>query len=135
MQNNSYQETIDWLFQQFPSYQLIGEKAYKPTLDNCKKLADLFDNPHKGLKLIHIAGTNGKGSTSAMLSSILTENGFKVGLFSSPHIHDFRERIRINGLMINEEEVVNFCSKVKTLTLDFSPSFFEITWINIMFII
>lgn len=129
MQSNSYQETIDWLFKQFPSYQLIGEKAYKPTLDNCRKLSDLFNNPDNGLKLIHVAGTNGKGSTSAMLSSILTENGFKVGLFSSPHIHDFRERIRINGEMINEEEVVNFCSTIKTLDIDFSPSFFEITWI------
>jgi dihydrofolate synthase/folylpolyglutamate synthase len=129
VQNNSYKETIDWLFQQFPSYQLIGEKAYKPTLENCQKLASYFGNPEKDLKFIHIAGTNGKGSTSAMLSSILTESGFKVGLFSSPHIQDFRERIRVNGLMISEKEVIDFCNDVKNLQLDFSPSFFEITWI------
>ncbi len=129
MQNKSYKETINWLFQQFPSYQLIGEKALKPTLDNCNKLATYFNNPENDLKFIHIAGTNGKGSTSAMLASILKENGLKVGLFTSPHIKDFRERIRVNGEMITEEAVITFCEEVLKINLEFSPSFFEITWI------
>ncbi len=126
---NSYKETIDWLFQQFPAYHKIGAKAFKPDTDNCLILCNLFDNPHKNLKFIHLAGTNGKGSTSSMLSSILQESNEKVGLFTSPHIEDFRERIRINGEMISEEEVIQFCNKVKSFNLDFEPSFFEITWI------
>ena len=129
MQNKKYKETIDWLFKQFPSYQLVGKSAYKPDLTNCIKLSSYFDNPHLNQKFIHVAGTNGKGSTSSMLSSILTESGYKTGLFTSPHIHDFRERIRINGKEIDEAFVIQFCRKIKSLKIDFSPSFFEITWV------
>ncbi len=126
---NSYSETIDWLFQQFPAYHKIGAKAYKPDLDNCLKLCALFNNPQDHLAFIHVAGTNGKGSTSNMLASILQESGKKTGLFTSPHIEDFRERIRVNGVMISEEDVITFCLKVQSLHLDFEPSFFEITWV------
>ena len=129
MQNKAYQKEIDWLFQQFPSYQLVGQSAYKPDLTNCIQLSSLFDNPHLDQKFIHIAGTNGKGSTTSMLSSILTESGYKTGLFTSPHIHDFRERIRINGEVVDEKFVIDFCQKIKRLKIDFSPSFFEITWV------
>ena len=128
MLNKDYQETIHWLFNQFPSYQNIGAKAYKPDLTNCRLLSELIGFSQNKLKFIHIAGTNGKGSTSSMIASILTENNLKVGLFTSPHIHDFRERIRINGSMISESFVVDFCDKIKKLKIDFEPSFFEITW-------
>lgn len=129
MQPNSYKETLDWLFEQFPSYQKIGAPAYKPNLDNIIKLTDIFGDPQNQLKFIHIAGTNGKGSTSSMLASILTESGEKVGLFTSPHIIDFRERIRVNGQMISENEVITFCDTIKEMDLPFSPSFFEISFL------
>ena len=122
-----YQESLSWLFSQFPSYQNVGESAYKPDLGNIRKLCAFFDNPQEKSRLIHVAGTNGKGSVCSMLSSILTESGEKTGLFTSPHIHDFRERIRINGEMISEEEVVSFCNTLRASNLDFEPSFFEIT--------
>ena len=122
-----YQDSLSWLFNQFPSYQNIGANAYKPDLGNIRQLCAFFDNPHEKLQLIHVAGTNGKGSVCSMLSSILTESGEKTGLFTSPHIHDFRERIRINGEMISEEDVVSFCDTLRASKLDFEPSFFEIT--------
>lgn len=122
-----YQASLSWLFSQFPSYQNIGASAYKPDLGNIRKLCAFFDNPQEKLQLIHVAGTNGKGSVCSMLASILTESGEKTGLFTSPHIHDFRERIRINGEMISEEEVVSFCDTLRASNLDFEPSFFEIT--------
>lgn len=128
MQNNSYKDTLDWLFKQFPAYFKVGASALKPTLDNCRILSEKIGNPEKDLKFIHIAGSNGKGSTSSMLASILSEAGYNVGLFTSPHILDFRERIRINGDMISEDEVIEFCNKIKDLNLDIQPSFFEITW-------
>ncbi len=124
-----YNETIDWLFKQFPAYHKIGASAYKPDLTNTLKLSELFGNQHLNMEFIHIAGTNGKGSTSSMLASILKESGKKVGLFTSPHIEDFRERIRVNGKMISEKEVVDFCDRIKSFNLDFEPSFFEITWV------
>jgi dihydrofolate synthase/folylpolyglutamate synthase len=122
-----YSEALDWLFSQFPSYQNIGASAYKPDLGNIRLLCAFFDNPQNDIKFIHVAGTNGKGSVSSMLASILIESGEKTGLFTSPHIHDFRERIRINGEMISEEEVISFCNHLRTSALDFEPSFFEIT--------
>lgn len=127
MQPKSYKEAIDWLFQQFPSYQNIGAAAYKPDLGNTEALCKLFHDPQNELKFVHIAGTNGKGSTCSMLASILTASGQKVGLFTSPHIIDFRERIRINGEMISEKSVIEFCEKIKAANLSFEPSFFEIT--------
>lgn len=127
--NSSYEAAISWLFQQFPSYQVIGSRAYKPTLENVDKLAALFGHPEKSLKFVHVAGSNGKGSVCSVLASSLTESGYNTGLFTSPHIKDFRERIRINGKMISQEEVVNFVQEVQQLSLDFSPSFFEITFV------
>lgn len=130
MSFNNYKDAIDWLFQQFPSYQTLGSKAYKPDLGNISKLLSALGNPHQSLKFIHVAGTNGKGSVCSMLASILKENGYKTGLFTSPHITDFRERIRVNGEMIHEAEVIKFCNTI-TNTQDLSalkPSFFEITF-------
>ncbi len=128
MGNNSYQKTIDWLFQQFPSYQAIGAAAYKPDLGNIIHLLDELGNPEKELRFIHIAGSNGKGSTSSLLASILKESGEKVGLFTSPHIQDFRERIRVNGEMISEQSVIDFCQPFQSNQLSIEPSFFEITF-------
>ena len=129
MQIKTYQEATTWLFQQFPSYQEIGASAYKPDLGNVRLLCALFENPQNELKFIHIAGTNGKGSTSSMLASILLESGEKVGLFTSPHITDFRERIRVNGDKITEEVVIQFCNQIISAKLAFEPSFFEITFV------
>lgn len=130
MSFNNYKDAINWLFQQFPSYQTLGSKAYKPDLGNISKLLSALGNPHQSLKFIHVAGTNGKGSVCSMLASILKENGYKTGLFTSPHITDFRERIRVNGEMIHEVEVIKFCNTI-TNTQELSalkPSFFEITF-------
>jgi len=127
--NKAYSDSIDWLYQQFPAYHKIGAAAYKPDTNNCLFLCELCQNPQEDLKFIHIAGTNGKGSTSSMLASILQESEKKTGLFTSPHIEDFRERIRVNGEMISEVEVVDFCNLIKSFRLDFEPSFFEITWV------
>lgn len=125
----TYEATISWLFEQFPAYHLQGVSAYKPSLDNIRTLATAFGNPELELRFIHIAGTNGKGSTSNMLASILTENGQKTGLFTSPHIHDFTERIRVNGTCIDEEFVIRFCADIRSKTWEIEPSFFEITWL------
>jgi len=124
---NKYEESISWLFEQFPSYQFKGASAYKPGLENTLFLVEKFGNPHKKLNFIHVAGTNGKGSTCSYLSSLLIEKKERVGLFTSPHIYDFRERIRVNGKEIDQEFVIDFCEKVKLIKLEFSPSFFELT--------
>jgi dihydrofolate synthase/folylpolyglutamate synthase len=128
MPNNAYQSTITWLFEQFPSYQNIGYPAYKPDLGNIRELCSFLDHPEKNLRFIHVAGTNGKGSVSSMLASILTESGQKTGLFTSPHLIDFRERIRVNGEMISESDVVSFCDLIRSYKWDDTPSFFEITF-------
>jgi dihydrofolate synthase/folylpolyglutamate synthase len=125
----NYSETIDWLFQQFPAYHLLGQQAYNPGLKNTEELAEFFGNPHESLRFVHVGGTNGKGSTANMLSSILTASGEKVGLFTSPHLFDFTERIRINGQPIESAFVIAFCEKVRTHNWTIQPSFFEITWI------
>jgi dihydrofolate synthase/folylpolyglutamate synthase len=122
----SYEECVEWLFSQFPSYQQLGATAYKPDLGNIQALLERIDHPEKELRFIHVAGSNGKGSTSSMLASILTESGERVGLFTSPHIESFTERIRVNGKMIEETFVVSFCNKIRQL--DIAPSFFEITF-------
>ena len=129
LQIKTYQEATEWLFLQFPSYQEIGASAYKPDLGNVRLLCALFENPQNDLKFIHIAGTNGKGSTSSMLASILTESNQRVGLFTSPHIIDFKERIRVNGIQITEEDVTQFCNQIIKANLSFEPSFFEITFV------
>jgi dihydrofolate synthase/folylpolyglutamate synthase len=123
----TYKETVDWLFAQLPNYQLQGGSAYKPGLENITQLLKLTGNPEKGLRFFHVAGTNGKGSVSNMLASILQEHGFKTGLFTSPHLTDFRERIRINGALISENFVVDFVARYKDHWQEINPSFFEIT--------
>ncbi|WP_010177243.1 bifunctional folylpolyglutamate synthase/dihydrofolate synthase [Aquimarina agarilytica] len=123
----TYQEAIDWLFVQLPMYQRQGKTAYKADLSNTIKLANHLNNPERKFKSIHVGGTNGKGSTSHMLASILQEAGFKVGLYTSPHLKDFRERIKINGQMIGEESVVDFVKKNHSFFKENQLSFFEMT--------
>lgn len=123
----NYQETIDYLYHQLPVYQNIGGEAYKEGLDNSLALDEFLGHPHKKYKTIHIGGTNGKGSTSHLLAAILQESGYKVGLYTSPHLIDFRERIRINGKMINEDYVIQFVDKYKASFEPIYPSFFELT--------
>ena len=123
----NYQETTNWMFNQLPMYQLQGASAYKEDLTNIKLLSAYLGNPEKQLKCIHVAGTNGKGSTSHMLASILQEAGYKVGLYTSPHLKDFRERIKINGSDISEEFVIEFIAKHKTFFEANDMSFFEMS--------
>jgi len=123
----TYQETVSWMFNQLPVYQLQGAIAYKKDLTNTILLADYLKNPEKDILCIHVAGTNGKGSTSHMLASILQEAGYKVGLYTSPHLKDFRERIKINGQEISEDFVCEFINKHKTFFESNELSFFEMT--------
>lgn len=129
MTHEQYQEAVDWLFVQTPNYQIDGQKAYKPGLDNIKRLCDFFGNPQEKIKCIHIGGTNGKGSSSNMLASILQEAGYKVGLYNSPHLIDFTERIKVNGTNCDKEFVLACIQKLKNLPEDILPSFFEFTTI------
>lgn len=129
MTNQQYQEALDWLFVQIPSYQTDGQKAYKPGLENIIKLCEEFGNPQEKLKMIHIGGTNGKGSTSNMLASVLQEAGYKIGLYNSPHLIDFTERIKINGENCDKEFVYHFIQKLRNLPQEITPSFFEFTTI------
>ncbi|WP_348823621.1 bifunctional folylpolyglutamate synthase/dihydrofolate synthase [Flavobacterium aestuarii] len=123
----NYQETTNWMFNQLPMYQLQGASAYKKDLTNVNLLASHLDNPEKKLKCIHVAGTNGKGSTSHMLASILQEAGYKVGLYTSPHLKDFRERIKINGAEISEDFVCGFVARHKSFFEENDMSFFEMS--------
>ena len=123
----NYQDTIHWLFNQLPVYQLQGASAYKTDLTNTLLLVKHLNNPEKHLKCIHVAGTNGKGSTSHLLASILQEAGYKVGLYTSPHLKDFRERIKINGVEITEEFVCEFVAINKSFFEANELSFFEMT--------
>lgn len=123
----NYQETINWMFKQLPMYQLQGASAYKKDLTNAYLLANHLGNPEKNLKCIHVAGTNGKGSTSHMLASIFQEAGYTVGLYTSPHLKDYRERIKINGEEISEDFVREFINKNKTFFEANDMSFFEMT--------
>lgn len=123
----TYKETLDWLFSQLPMYQRAGKAAYKADLQNTIDLDNHLGNPHKAYKTIHLAGTNGKGSTSHMIASVLQEAGYKVGLYTSPHLKDFRERIRINGEMCTEDFVVEFIHKHQAFFKDHQLSFFEMT--------
>ena len=123
----NYQQTVNWMFNQLPMYQLQGASAYKKDLTNTHLLVAHLDNPQEKLKCIHVAGTNGKGSTSHMLASILQEAGFKVGLYTSPHLKDFRERIKINGQDISEEFVTDFINVHKIFFESNDMSFFEMT--------
>ena len=123
----NYQETTNWMFNQLPMYQSQGASAYKEDLTNIKLLALHLDNPQNQLKCIHVAGTNGKGSTSHMLASVLQEAGYKVGLYTSPHLKDFRERIKINGMEISENFVCEFIAKHKDFFEANDMSFFEMS--------
>src|SRR4030095_10910254 len=109
----NYQETIDYLFARLPMFSRIGAAAFKKDLINIQKLSDFLGDPHKRFKSVHIAGTTGKGSVSHMLASILQTAGYKTGLYTSPHLKDFRERIRIDGKMIDPEFVVDFTARIR----------------------
>ncbi|HAJ99597.1 MAG TPA: dihydrofolate synthase [Bacteroidales bacterium] len=123
----TYKETLEYLYSQLPMFHRIGPAAYKANLDNTHALSNHLGNPEKQFKTIHIAGTNGKGSVSNMLASILQEHGMKTGLATSPHLRDFRERIRINGKMIPKIEIAKFVTRHKDFFQTIQPSFFEIS--------
>jgi dihydrofolate synthase/folylpolyglutamate synthase len=123
----TYDETLRFLYSQLPMYQRQGNAAYKEDLSNTLVLDNYFEHPHRQFKTIHIAGTNGKGSTSHMLASILQSAGYKVGLYTSPHLKDFRERIKINGNFIPKDVVTRFVEKAKPVIDEIQPSFFELT--------
>jgi dihydrofolate synthase/folylpolyglutamate synthase len=123
----NYTDTLNWMFAQLPMYQRQGKTAFKKDLTNSLALAKHLKNPEKKFKTIHVAGTNGKGSTSHMLASVLQEAGYKVGLYTSPHLKDFRERIKINGKVISEEDVIGFIEDNKSFLEELKLSFFEMT--------
>jgi dihydrofolate synthase/folylpolyglutamate synthase len=123
----NYQQTIDYLFSRLPMYSRIGADAFKKDLTNTIRLCEFLDNPQTKFKSIHVAGTNGKGSVSHMLAAILQTAGYKTGLYTSPHLKDFRERIKVNGKMISKEFVIGFTEKINPLIEEIEPSFFEIT--------
>ncbi len=123
----TYEQTLDYLYNQFPVYHRIGARAFKVGLGNSDAIADHLGHPHRSYRTIHVAGTNGKGSTSHTLASILQSAGYVTGLYTSPHLVDFRERIRVDGCMIPKEEVVNFVKQNEQFFRTLSPSFFEIT--------
>ena len=123
----TYQQCLDWLYSQLPMYQRTGSVAYKADIGNIVQACERLGNPYKNFKSVHIAGTNGKGSTSHMIASILQESGYKTGLYTSPHLKDFRERIRINGEMIKENNVVDFIENNKDWFSQIGMSFFEMT--------
>ncbi len=122
-----YQQILDYLFSQLPMYQRVGKAAYKANLNNTLALDEYFGHPHRLYKTIHIAGTNGKGSVSHMLASVLMAAGYRVGLYTSPHLIDFRERIKVDGIPISKEDVVDFVQQHKSIFEQIQPSFFEMT--------
>ena len=124
---DSYKKSLDWLFGQLPMFSRVGAAAYKPGLQTTEALDRIFDHPHRKFRSIHVGGTNGKGSVSHTLAAALQANGYKVGLYTSPHLVDFRERMKINGNMIPREEVVEFVEKWKSFSSELKPSFFELT--------
>lgn len=123
----NYEQTLDYLYMQLPMYQRIGASAFKKDLTNIIKLCNALGNPERKFKSIHVAGTNGKGSTSHILSAIYQHHGYKVGLYTSPHLVDFRERIKIDGELCSQEFVTRFVAKIKPHIVTIQPSFFEIT--------
>ena len=123
----NYEETVAYLYKQTPAYQRVGQSAYKEGLDNSLALDAHFGYPHRSYRTIHVAGTNGKGSTSHLLAAVLSEAGYKVGLYTSPHLIDFRERIRVNGEMIEKQFVVDFVENHRKAFEPIMPSFFELT--------
>lgn len=125
----NYNEAISFLYNQTPQFEKIGAAAYKPELDTTRRLDDAFNNPHRNYKTIHIAGTNGKGSTAHTLAAILQSAGYRTGLYTSPHLVSFRERMRVDGEMITEQEVTDFIDRYNALDFSGKPSFFELTTI------
>ena len=123
----NYQQTLDYLYEKLPMFTRVGVSAYKKDLDNTIKFLAHIDNPERKFKTIHVGGTNGKGSTSHMLAAIFQEAGYKTGLYTSPHLKDFRERIKINGEMMGKQEVVDFVKENKAFIEEIEPSFFEAT--------
>lgn len=123
----NYDETLEYLFNQHPAFQRVGAQAYKEGLDTSLALDEIYDHPHTHYKCIHVAGTNGKGSVSHTIASILQKCGYTVGLYTSPHLVDFRERIRVNGEMISKTEVIDFVEDYKSRNFNGAPSFFELT--------
>jgi dihydrofolate synthase / folylpolyglutamate synthase len=124
----TYPQTLDYLFARLPMYQRVGAAAYKANLDNTYKIVEVLGKPQQKLNCIHVAGTNGKGSSSHMLAAILQQSGYKTGLYTSPHLIDFRERIKVNGKMIQKNYVTDFVVKHKTAFEEIEPSFFEWTF-------
>lgn len=122
-----YNDAIEFLYTSMPMFQRVGASAYKPGLDTVNLLDEKFGTPHKNYLTIHIAGTNGKGSTAHTLAAILQSAGYRVGLYTSPHLVDFRERIRVNGRMISRNAVVDFVNRYRAMSLECYPSFFELT--------
>ncbi len=125
--DQEYNQVLTWLFKQLPVFQRVGNQAYKADLDRTLALDEYFGHPHKTYKTIHVAGTNGKGSVSHMLASVLQEAGYMAGLYTSPHLKDFRERIRMNGVPVPKEFVIRFTEENKGLFEELKPSFFEMT--------
>ena len=123
----NYEETIEFLFSQLPAYQRIGKAAYKADLKTTLEISEILDHPERDFKSVHIAGTNGKGSVSHMLASVFQAAGYKTGLYTSPHLKDFRERIKVNGEMISREEVLEFVRSYQERFSEIKPSFFEWT--------
>lgn len=123
----TYTEVTEWLYQQVPNFHQTGSQAYKPGLERMDALMKAMDNPEQSLKIIHVAGTNGKGSVAHILAAIFQQHGYKTGLFTSPHIHDYRERIKINGQYISEQSVIDFVEHFSEVFKAVNASFFEIT--------
>ncbi len=123
----SYSETLHYLYANLPMFQRVGAAAYRKDLTNTMALCKLLENPHQKLKSVHVAGTNGKGSTSHMLASVLQSAGYKTGLYTSPHLKSFTERIRVNGAEVDQQFVVAFVNRMKSHIDEIKPSFFEIT--------
>lgn len=123
----NYAETLSYLYEQLPMFSRIGVAAYKKDLTNTVSLCEALDNPHHKFKSVHIAGTNGKGSVSHILAAVLQTAGYKTGLYTSPHLRDFRERIKVNGEVCTERFVIDFTEKIKLQIGKLQPSFFEIT--------
>ena len=123
----TYSDTLEFLYARLPVFHHIGSEAYKPGLDNTIQLMNALDNPQRKFRSIHIAGTNGKGSVSHLLSAVLQKAGYKVGLYTSPHLVNFGERIRVDGIMIEEQYVIDFVGQNLQLFNEIEPSFFEAT--------
>lgn len=124
----NYDETVEYIYSRMPLFQMVGKSGYKEGLDSMIALDNRLGNPHHSFKCIHVGGTNGKGSCSHTLASLLQQKGFKVGLFTSPHLKDFRERIRVNGEMVPQQFVIEFIEKHKTFFEESFPSFFEVSF-------